>query len=152
MDRMYKNFIGFAKDLDNTETRYEIELIRDKNTWDKFLKTEDLDLYEKVEYDNISDALTFYLMWFVSDSCYDIKMWQQLIIDGEIIFEEFIEPSGYVINSIRSQIDRDMKQRLHDLERENEEFKKENDIMNKFIKALGSRYEDMFKDFCKKEE
>ena len=43
------------------------------------------------------------------------------------------------------------KQRLHDLERENEEFKKENDIMNKFIKALGSQYEDMFKDFCKKE-
>ena len=90
-------------------------------------------------------------MWFVSDSCYDIKMWQQIIIDREIIFEEFIEPTGYVINGIRSQIDRDMKQRLHDLERENAEFKKENDTMNKFIKALGSQYEDMFKDFCRRE-
>ena len=149
---MYKNFIGFTKDPDKTETKYEIELIRDKNTWEKFLKTEDLDLYERKVVDNISDALTFYLTWFISDKCYDIKMWQQLIIDGEIIFEEFIEPTGYIINSIREQIDRDMKQRLHNLERENTELKKGNDIMNKFIKALGSQYEDMFKDFCRREK
>lgn len=146
---MYKDFFGCAKEPNKTETKYIVESIRDEKTWGKFVKTEDLDLYEKRTYDNIADALTFYLTWFVSDNCYDIKMWQQIIIDGEVFLEEFVEPKGNTINNIRDQIDRDMKQRLHNLERENEEIKKTNETMNNFIKAIGA--EGMFKDFCKKE-
>lgn len=146
---MYKDFFGYAKEPDKTETKYIIESIRDKETWNKFVRTEDLDLYEKRTYDNIADALTFYLTWFVSDNCYDIKMWQQIIIDGEVVIEEFVEPKRNITNNIRDQIDRDMKQHLHNLERENEEIKKTNEIMNNFIKAIGT--EEMFKDFCKRE-
>lgn len=146
---MYKDFFGYAKEPNKTETKYIVESIRDEKTWGKFVKTEDLDLCEKRTYDNIADALTFYLTWFVSDDCYDIKMWQQIIIDGEVFLEEFVEPKGNTINNIRDQIDRDMKRCLHNLERENEEIKKTNETMNNFIKAIGA--EGMFKDFCKKE-
>ena len=146
---MYKDFFGYAKEPDKTKTKYIVESIRDEKTWDEFIRTEDLDLYEKRTYDNIADALTFYLTWFVSDDCYDIKMWQQIIIDEEVILEEFIEPKGNTVNNIRDQIDRDMKRRLYNLERENEEIKRTNEIMNNFIKAIGT--EGMFKNFCKRE-
>ena len=149
---MYKDFFGYAKEPDKTETKYIVESIRDEKIWNKFVRTEDLDLYEKRAYDNIADALTFYLTWFVSDDCYDIKMWQQIIIDGEVILEEFIEPKRSVINNMRSQIDNDMKKRLHNIEKENAELKNTNNVMSKFIKALGSQFEEMFKDFCRREK
>ena len=66
---MHEGFFGWS--LENVskgtvETKYIIESITDEKTWNKFLKTEDIDLYTKREYDNIENALEYYLCWYVN--------------------------------------------------------------------------------------
>lgn len=152
---MYKDFIGWSLESVNkgkVDTKYLIEYINDKKTWDKFVKTEDPNLYSKKEYDNIADALTFYLTWFVSDDCYDIKMWQQIFVDGEMILEEFIEPKGTVKNYMRHSIDKKMKIRMERSEIKAEEFQKSNSLYKGFMKRMGEQFEDLFKEYMRMEE
>lgn len=149
---MYKSFIGWAKNPDKTETKYEIEYIADRKTWEKFLRTEDIDLYTKREYDNAADALQFYLTWYVSDKCYDIKMWQQIYVNGEMILEEYMEPSGGVKFTMREALNREMNTRMHNAEMETNRLRNSNELMSDFIKAMGKQFQDMFKDYCNREE
>ena len=72
---MYKDFIGWS--LENigkgtVETKYTVEYVNDKKVWDKFLQTEDIELFSKREYDNIAEALTFYLTWSVNENYFYI--------------------------------------------------------------------------------
>lgn len=116
MKIMHENFYGWSLENINAgtvETKYTVEYINDKKTWEKFDKTEDIELYSKREYDNISEALTFYMTWFISDQCYDIKLWEQVFVNGEMVLEQMIEPQGNVIYNMRTQIDRDMKDNLY---------------------------------------
>lgn len=145
---MYKDFIGWSLENINAgtvEAKYTVEYINDKKTWEKFDKTEDIELYSKREYDNISDALTFYMTWFISDQCYDIKLWEQVFVNGEMVLEQMIEPQGNVIYNMRTQIDRDMKDNLHKAERKAEELEKENQVLQSFIKY--THMDDMLKEY-----
>lgn len=145
---MYKDFLGWSLENINAgtvETRYTIECILDEKTWKKFCKTEDIELYSKREYDNISDALTFYLTWFVSDQCYDIKLWEQIFVNGKVVLEQPIEPQGCIGYNIRMQIDRDMNNRMYIAERKAEEVEKTNKLLESFIKYIGK--EDMLKKY-----
>ena len=152
---MHKDFIGWSLENINkgkVDTKYLIEYINDKSTWDKFVKTEDLNLYSKKEYDNIADALTFYLTWFVSDDCYDIKMWQQVFINNEMVLEEFIEPKGVTKHYMRSSVNREMKIRMEHTERKIEDLQKANALYKGFMKRMGEQFEGLFKEYMIMEE
>lgn len=61
---MHKDFWGWSLEDEGkgtVETKYLIESITDEKTWSKFLKTEDINLYTKKEYDSIENALEYYL-------------------------------------------------------------------------------------------
>ena len=61
---MHKDFWGWSLEDEGkgtVETKYLIESITDEKTWRKFLKTEDINLYTKKEYDSIENALEYYL-------------------------------------------------------------------------------------------
>lgn len=109
---MHEGFFGWS--LENVskgtvETKYIIESITDEKTWNKFLKTEDIDLYTKREYDNIENALEYYLCWYVNENCYDLKMWEQIYVNGEMILEQMIVPKSTCKSVMRRSIDRDRK-------------------------------------------
>lgn len=147
---MHKNFIGWSLENINAgtvETKYTVEYINDEKTWEKFNKTEDIELYSKREYNNISDAITFYLTWFISDKCYDIKLWEQVFVNGEMVLEQPIEPQGCISCNMRMQIDRDMNNRMHQAENSVKEFEKQNNILMDFIKCI--KGEDMLNEFIK---
>lgn len=64
---MYESFIGWSLESSGkgkVETKYLIEYINDETAWDKFSKTENIDLYSKREYygvkgfDVVSDPAT----------------------------------------------------------------------------------------------
>lgn len=161
---MYKGFIGFAKEPDKMETKYIIEYIADDKTWNKFChavenyclmpksEREWEDFCTTKEFDNVEDALTFYMIIFVDYGFkYLIKMWQQIYVNGEMILEEWIEPKGHVVNLMRERIDREMKTDLRKYEIENEQLHKSNDLMNGFIKAMGKQFQDMFKEYSERE-
>lgn len=151
---MHKDFCGWS--LENigkgtVETKYVIESITDDKTWNKFLKTEDLDLYTKKEYDNIENAMKYYLCWYVSENCYDIKLWEQIFVDGEMVLEQMIVPNSTCKSVMRRSIDREMKDRMEQAESKVEELERSNTLANGFIKAMGKQFEEAFKEYCKNE-
>ena len=151
---MHKDFWGWS--LENVgkgtvETKYVIESITDDKTWNKFLKTEDLDLYTKKEYDNIENAMEYYLCWYVSENCYDIKLWEQIFVDGEMVLEQMIVPNSTCKSVMRRSIDRGMKDRMEQAESKVEELERSNTLANGFIKAMGKQFEEAFKEYCKNE-
>lgn len=151
---MHKDFCGWS--LENigkgtVETKYVIESITDDKTWNKFLKTEDLDLYTKKEYDNIENAMKYYLCWYVSENCYDIKLWEQIFVDGEMVLEQMIVPNSTCKSVMRRSIDREMKDRMEQAESKVEELERSNALANGFIKAMGKQFEEAFKEYCKNE-
>lgn len=158
---MYKSFIGYAKEPEKTETKYIIEYIADDKTWDKFCKASENyclmpdgqreweDFCTTKVFDNIEDALTFYMVIFVDYGFkYLVKMRQQIYMNGKIVFEEWIEPKGYVVNSMRERIDKEMKEDLQKFAIENEELHKSNEIMEGFINSMGKQFQKMFNDYC----
>lgn len=162
---MYKGFIGYTKEPEKTETKYIIEYIADDKTWNKFChavenyrsmpdgQREWEDFCTTKEFDNVEDALTFYMAIFVDYGFkYWVKMWQQIYVNGEMVFEEWVEPKGHVVNSMRERIDKEMKTDLRKFAIENEQLHKLNELMDGFIKAMGKQFQEMFKDYCKREE
>ena len=145
----------------NLRINYHIEIINDAKTWDKFLKaTESLnaphsdapwELYINRDFDSFEKALEYYMIWYVSDECFDIKMWEQIYMNDEMVYEEYCEPHRCTKSEMRRIVDRDTYDRLHNYDMQTKELEKSNELMSGFIKVLGNQYEDMFKDFCKRE-
>lgn len=151
---MHEGFFGWS--LENVskgtvETKYIIESITDDKTWNKFLKTEDLDLYTKKEYDNIENAMEYYLCWYVNENCYDIKLWEQIFVNGEMVLEQMIVPKSTCKSVVRRSVNREMKDRMEQAESKAEELERSNTLANGFIKAMGKQFEEAFKEYCKNE-
>ena len=135
---------------------YHIEIINDKKTWEKLLwvtenykeyRIEPWELYTNKDFDNFEKALEYYMVWYVSNQCYDIKMWEQIYMNNEMIYEEYIEPHCTTRSKMRRIIDRDTYYILRDYERTAEELEKENNLYKGFIKAMGKQYEEMFNKY-----
>lgn len=151
---MHKDFWGWSLEDEGkgtVETKYIIESITDDKTWNKFLKTEDLDLYTKKEYDNIENAMEYYLCWYVNENCYDIKLLEQIFVNGEMVLEQMIVPNSTCKSVMMRSIDREMKDRMNKAESKVEELERSNTLANGFIKAMGKQFEEAFKEYCKNE-
>ena len=144
----------------NLRINYHIEIINDKKIWEKFLrvtenykkyKIEPWELYTNKDFDTFEKALEYYMVWYVSDQCYDIKMWEQIFMDDEMIYEEYVEPHCTTRSEMRRIIDRDTYDRLRAYERTTEELEKVNNLYKGFVKAMGERVEKMFDDYLKQE-
>lgn len=143
-------------------TRYVIEIVNDAKTWDKFCKVvespvgkygvEPWELYTVKDFDSLEDALTYYMVWYVSENCYDIKMWECVCKGEEVLSEEYVEPASTTKWNMRNNIDREMNSRMMNAEREMRELEKSNKLMDGFIKVLGNQYTEMFKEYCEREE
>ena len=141
----------------NLRINYHIEIINDKKTWEKFLKVtenykkyriEPVELYTNKDFDTFEKALEYYMVWYVSDKCYDIKMWEQIYMDNEIIYEEYVEPHCTTRSEMRRIIDRDTYDRLKYYERKTEDLENENNQYKGFIKLMGKQFEDMFYEYA----
>ena len=140
---------------------YHIEIINDDKTWDEFVKaTENInaphggapwELYTNKDFDSFEKAMEYYMVWYVSDSCYDIKMWQQIYLDDEMVYEGYCEPACTTRSEMRRMIDKGTYDRLNNYEREVKELEHQNKLMETFIKNMPQQYRDMFDDFITRE-
>lgn len=152
---MYDGFYGWSLENINAgkvETKYTVEYINDKKTWDRFLKTEDIELFYKREYDNIAEALTFYLIWYVNENCFSIKLWEQIYVNGEMVLEQIIEPNGSMNYYLRTSIDREMNDRTQKAEQRLVEIEKSNKVYHDFIHRMGKHFEEMFNEYVRQVE
>lgn len=144
----------------NLRINYHIEIINDKKTWDKLLRVtenykkyriEPWELYTNKDFDIFEKALEYYMVWYVSDQCYDIKMWEQVFMDDEMIYEEYVEPHCTTRSEMRRIVNRDTYDRLRAYERTTEELEKANNLYKGFIKVMGKQFEEMFDKYVKQE-
>ena len=154
---MHKDFIGWIKEGLNIETRYTVEYINDINTWEKFLKAtkghgsfEPWEYFTKKQFDNIADALSLYMTWYVNENCYLIQMMEEIVLNGETILENPIEPASTTKWSMRQGIDKEINNRLRSAENKAKEMEKINDLYKTFIERLGAK--KLFEEYLKTEE
>ena len=112
---MHKDFYGYQKG--NVETLYTVEYIDDPETWEKFLDVtgtgydgtiEPWELYKKRTYDNVADALAFYIVRYIQEDTYDIKLYEEVRMDGETILEQNIEPARITKWSLRTSVNENL--------------------------------------------
>lgn len=151
---MHKNFYGYEKG--NVETIYTVEYIDDRKTWEQFLyitevkydgTIEPWELYKKRTYDNISDALSFYLIRYVQENTYDIKLYEEVRLDGETILEQNIEPSARTKWSLRKAVNDNMNRWNENLVNESILLNVENEKYKEFLRAMNA--EETFKNWKK---
>lgn len=151
---MYKDFCGWSLESigkGTVNTKYTVEHISDPNVADELERTGDPSLYDKKEFDNIEKALTHYLRYFVDDTCIILNLWEEVSVNGETVLEQRIEPSGYAKNVMREVLNREMKKRMEEAEREAEDLRNSNELYKKFIAKFGEKGEKMLSEFCRQE-
>lgn len=136
---MYKNFYGYEKG--NVETRYNVEFIDDPKTWERFQKSQKVgsdiepwEVFKKKDFDNISEAISFYMLKYMLDSTYHIAMLEQIFYNGEMILENPIEPESTFAYRMRTIINSDLKKENMRLSESNEALIKELELYQKFLK------------------
>lgn len=136
---MFKGFYGYEKG--NVETRYNVEFIDDPKTWEQFQKSQKVgsdiepwEVFKKKEFDNVSEAITFYMLKYMHDSTYHIAMWEQVFYNGEMVLENPIEPENTFTYRMRMTINSDIEKENMRLSESNEALIKELELYQKFLK------------------
>lgn len=136
---MYKGFYGYQRG--NVETRYTVEYIDDEATWHRFLqaqcKQSDIEPWEvrkKRVFDNISEAVSFFAVKYMHESTYDIQMWEEISLDGEVILEQHIEPTPTFAYCLRKVANPESQKAYEHLVASYKLLKQESEHYEKFIK------------------
>ena len=136
---MHKNFYGYENG--NVKTHYEIEFIDDPKTWEQFQKAQERsstiepwEVFKKKNFDNISEANSFYMLKYMHDSTYHIAMWEQIFYNGEMILENPIEPENTFAYRMRTIINSDLEKENMRLFKNNEALINELELYQKFLK------------------
>lgn len=160
---MHKEFYGWSLESSGkgtVDTKYIIEYVNDEKVWKKICYIDDhyseiepcqesWELYSKREYDNIADALSFYMSWFASDECFFLQMYEQIFVNGEMILEQIVEPRSDVMYCMRNQIGRDLQSRMYNAEDRVKELEKALKLHEKFIEKYHAK--DTFEQFVREE-
>lgn len=151
---MFDGFWGWSLELvgkGKVDTKYTVEMTDDSKVADELERTGDSDILYKKEFDDVSKALESYLRWFFDPKTVICKLWEQVYVNDELVLEQMVEPNGTTLWTLRGVIDKDTKKELMETQRKLEYMEQNKDLYEKFVKSLGGQYEDMFKDFCKRE-
>ena len=151
---MYKGFWGWS--LENVgkgtvETKYEVKYITDSKIADELERTGNDKLFTKRNFLNVSEALAFYLRWYMDDSCIIVHLWERVYVNGEMVLEQMIEPEGCTKSVIRKLINKEIGNRMDEAEEEVQELRRENELYKKFIDKFGKSAKEQFKEFVEQE-
>lgn len=151
---MHKDFWGWSLESvgkAKVDTKYVLEYIDDPKIADKLEQTGDYELFTKREFDDISKAITAYMTRYMKEDCVIVHLWETVLINGEMVLEQMIEPTGDFKHCMRHAVDDEMRHRVASAERRAEDLERSNDLYAGFIKAMGKQFENMFNEFCKRE-
>lgn len=128
--------------------KYFVEYINDAESWESLNSGSHpapWELYSKKEFDDIGQAISYYLCREFDNKTYDCKLFEHVLLNGEVIQEKYIELDNTIGHSLRSFLNRDMKLTL---EKQNEtisDLLKELTMYQSFIQAY--RAEKLFNEF-----
>lgn len=97
------------------------------------------ELYEKREFDNLDDAVSFFLPLYFNDTVYDPKFFVEILLDGETVQESYLELNSTTPWTISRLVDADRQKRLDTMEGIIKEQEAEIESLEYQIRIMGSR-------------
>lgn len=129
---------GYTTNPNNWKVKYELEYIDDKRTWDNLEKWENpWEAYKVREFDNLSEAVTLYSLWQLNPRIYDCKLFAHWETENGDWYEEYIAFDSTYKYSLRSLVDREMRERMYSAEKQLTELAEQNEKMAEFLKKYG---------------
>lgn len=122
-----RGFYSYKDENKNIKTHYYIEYTRDQKVAD-MIGTADFDfsMLDRRDFDYLEDAVSFWNHIYYDESLH-VMLFEEIILDGEIILEQC---KDMVVPSV---LDKISAQRVRQAENVMEEYKKENNMLKKFL-------------------
>ena len=147
--------ITYQKENTDINVVYSVEYIDDPKVFELLDKGEEVE-YKVKQFSSLDDAMTTYLIYLfwikgfktnanVFRKIYDVKLFEQIVLNGTVIRESWIEPRQNVINSLCNAVNKDVCRRLEQLEQESETQKA---LINKYESFIESyNAQEIFKSY-----
>ena len=139
------------------DTRYILEYIDNQKDLayvnsGRFDKGEPWKRYKKKEYSSLDEAMSHYILYLFNPQIYDVRLFEEILIDGETVREAYIEPVPTFEWSLKEILNQDLNRankKIDDLE-------KSNNISQGFIDFLTKKYgesvKEMYREYVKERE
>jgi len=142
----------YKKEGINLITRYTVEYIDNQKDLDyinsgKFNHGEPWERYKTKQFDNMDEAMSLYMVYLVRSDIYDVKLFEEIILDGETIRENYIEPTSTTAYSLKNAVNKSMYEMKSKAEKQVETLETENNLYKQFIKQYNS--EKLFNEYMK---
>jgi len=135
-------YYSYIKPNTDIKTKYTIEFTRNQKVFDIMDTTKfTFDMLDKIEFDYLQDAINTYNVLYYDESILHVMLFEQIILDNEIILEQCKDMTCKSILPISVQ------NKVNQIELENTELKKENEQTKAFIKKY--RAEKIYEEFIK---
>ena len=136
----------------NLITRYTVEYIDNEKDLDyvnsgKFNHGEPWERYKNKVYDNMDDALSIYMVYLVRYDIYDVKLFEEILLEGETILETYIEPSSTTAYSLKTWINKSLYEEKSKVEKQVDMLEIENNLYKQFMKQYN--VEKTFNEYMK---
>ena len=127
-----RGYYGYVADGKEVKTLYTIEYTRDKKVFDmmdtvKFSN----DMLNKKQFDFLEDAICFWNTLYYDETILHLMMFEQILLDGEIILEQCKE------FTLPTVLDTISKQMVKQVETNMDLYKAENNKLRKFLAKHG---------------
>ena len=149
--------ISYQKENSGLEIRYSLEYIDNKKDFDyissgKFSRGEPWERYKKKAYSSLDEAMSYYVLYLFNPQIYAVKLFEEVLIDGETVREAYIEP----IPTLKWTLKKILNQDLNRANEKIEDLEKVNSLNQGFIDFLIGKYgksiKEMYGEYVKERE
>ena len=139
--------ISYQKENSGLEIRYSLEYIDNKKDFDyissgKFSRGEPWERYKKKAYSSLDEAMSYYVLYLFNPQIYAVKLFEEVLIDGETVREAYIEPIPTFSWGLKTILNQDLNRANEKIE----ELKKLNSLNQGFIDFLIGKYGKSIKE------
>ena len=149
--------ISYQKENSGLEIRYSLEYIDNKKDFDyissgKFSRGEPWERYKKKVYSSLDEAMSYYVLYLFNPQIYAVKLFEEVLIDGETVREAYIEPIPTFSWGLKTILNQD----LNRVNEKIEDLEKLNSLNQGFIDFLIGKYgksiKEMYGEYVKERE
>ena len=149
--------ISYQKENSGLEIRYSLEYIDNKKDFDyissgKFSRGEPWERYKKKAYSSLDEAMSYYVLYLFNPQIYAVKLFEEVLIDGETVREAYIEPIPTFSWGLKTILNQD----LNRANKKIEDLEKLNSLNQGFIDFLVGKYgksiKEMYGEYVKERE
>lgn len=136
-----RGYYSYKNENMDIKTRYVVEYTDNQKIVDMMDTSQfNFDMLNKREFNYLEDAVSFWNSLYYSEIIVYVMMFEEIILDGEIILEQC---KDMVVPSVLNEIS---KQRIKRAETAMEEYKKENELYRKFLEKYNISMERVIEE------